>query len=124
MRDASEYAEAVIETMHEPLVVLDGDLRIRKVNKAYYRIFQLTPAETEGKLIYELGNGRWDIPELRELLESVLQKNSKFEGMKVSSDFPKIGRRDLLFNGRRIPADAKEAPPKLILVAIEDATGR
>jgi two-component system, chemotaxis family, CheB/CheR fusion protein len=123
VRTASEYAEAAIETNHEPMIVLDGDLRVRRVNKAYYRTFETGPAETEGKLIYELGAGQWDIPRLRELLAAVSRSNTTIENFELSHDFPKLGRRRLLVNARRIPLDGQESP-KLVLMAIADVTER
>ncbi len=122
MNEARLYAEAIVETVRQPLLVLDGDLRVWSANAAFYELFQANPAETEKKLVYELGNGQWDIPALHKLLEEILPKDEEFYGYKVDHDFAAIGRRTMLLNARAMArADGRE---KLILLAIEDVTRR
>jgi len=119
---AREFAESIIATVREPLVALDADLRVVSANRAFYRVFQVTPAEIEGRLFYELGNRQWDIPALRRLLEDILPQNSHFDDYTVTHDFERIGTRTMLLNARRVHrADGKA---ELILLAIEDITER
>jgi two-component system CheB/CheR fusion protein len=120
IRDARDYAEAIVETVRDPLLVLDKELRVVSANQAFYRSFQRVPAETEGRFIYELGNRQWDIPELRHLLEEILPQGTVFQDFEVSRDFERIGRRIMLLNGRRFVGNGKEI--ELILLAIEDVT--
>ncbi|WP_337174229.1 PAS domain S-box protein [Paludisphaera sp.] len=120
VREALEYAESIIDTVRDPLLVLDADLRVRSANCSFYRDFGVTREATEGRLVYELGNGQWDIPELRSALEDVLPKDDTFRDFEVTHEFEGIGRRRMLLNGRKVrrPGDGTE----LILLAIEDAT--
>ncbi|HEX5268830.1 MAG TPA: PAS domain S-box protein, partial [Gemmataceae bacterium] len=118
--DARLYAEAIIATVREPLVVLESDLRVRTANRSFYNTFRVRPAETEGKLLYDLGNRQWDIPALRKLLEDILPENTAFEGFEVEHDFPAIGRRVMLLNARRLYREGDHA--ELILLAVEDVT--
>ncbi len=119
---AREYAEAVVDTIWEPLIVLDKDLRVHRATPGFYRTFQVSQAETEGVLIYELGNGQWNIPRLRLLLENILPRNSSFQNFQVEHSFPHVGQRTMLLNARRIRHD--HAGGELILLAIEDVTER
>jgi two-component system CheB/CheR fusion protein len=118
----AEYAEEIIRTVHEPLVVLDDELRVVFANPSFYRMFQATPEETEGEMIHDLGNGQWDIPALRQLLGEVLPKSAKVDDFLVEHDFPRIGHKEMLLNAQRIGAEA--SPKHLILLAIEDITDR
>lgn len=111
-----------METVREPLIVLDGDLRVETANRSFYRIFQTSPEETEGRLIYELGNQQWEIPGLRKLLDEILPKSTSFKDFKVEHDFPAIGRRILLLNARRIAQSGNGK--QMILLAMEDVTER
>jgi two-component system CheB/CheR fusion protein len=122
IQSAREYAEAIVETIREPLLVLDANLRVVTANRSFYRIFQARPEETEGKLVYELGNRQWDIPSLRKLLEEIIPGNTSFEGYEVDHDFPHIGRRVMLLNARRIHREDDRT--RLILLSIEDITER
>lgn len=88
LQEALDYAESIIATIREPLIVLDDKLRILTANGSFYEMFSLTPPETQGKLIYELSNGEWNIPKLRELLEDILPKNTIFENFEVVHEFP------------------------------------
>jgi PAS domain S-box-containing protein len=119
-RDALAYADSIVATLREPFLVLDDRLRVLTVNASFADAFRVTPAETIGRFIYELGNRQWDIPRLRTLLEEVLPADHAFQDFEVDHDFPTLGRKVMLLNGRRIrkPGD----PSELILVAIEDVT--
>ncbi|MES2465598.1 MAG: PAS domain-containing protein [Armatimonadota bacterium] len=113
-------ADGIVETLREPLAVLDGDLRVVSINQAFRESFQVTDLETSGQLFYRLGNGQWDIPPLRHLLEEVLPANKSFRDFEVSHDFPAIGTRTMLLNGRRLETD--DGLPNLILLAFQDVT--
>jgi two-component system, chemotaxis family, CheB/CheR fusion protein len=116
---AKEYAESIVDTVREPLVVLDESLRVTSANRAFYAAFGVSPRETEGKLLLELGSGQWDIPELKQLLEGVATRDETMRDFRVEYEFPSIGHRVMLINGRRIIRDDK---PHQILLAIEDIT--
>jgi PAS domain S-box-containing protein len=120
--EASEYAESIINTVREPLIVLDQDLRVVTASRSFYEFFKVKPEETEGQLIYNLGNDQWDIPKLRELLETILPQKTTFDNYEVEHDFVTIGKRIMLLNARQIKrALGKE---RIILLAIEDITER
>lgn len=110
-------AEGIVDTLREPLVVLDGALKVITVSAAFYREFQVTPEETLGRRIYELGNHQWDIPALRKLLESILPEAKSFAGYVVENDFPGIGHRKILLNANRIVGRVGE--PQMILLSME-----
>lgn len=112
--------EDIIETAREPLMVLDADLQVLLASRSFYESFKVTPKETVGNLIYDLGNRQWDIPSLRTLLEEMLPKNNKFDDYEVEHVFSGIGHKVMLLNARRI-AQAGSGP-QLILLAIEDIT--
>lgn len=116
LQSAKDLSEKIIDTVREATLVLDADLRIVQANKSFYRQFQVTHPSTEGRLIYELGNNQWDIPELRRLLEKVLPEDKMFTDFEVDHEFETIGRRVMLLNGRRIDHI------QMILLAIEDIT--
>lgn len=113
-----EYAEQIVETVPMPLVVLGTDLHVVSANSAFYAKFDVTKQETEGRQIFELGNGQWNIPELRRLLEEILPDNHSFNAHLVEHEFRSIGRRSMMLNGRRLDG------VQLILLAIEDVTER
>ncbi|MCL4501805.1 MAG: ATP-binding protein [Deltaproteobacteria bacterium] len=117
-----ELDHRVIATVGEPLIVIDGDLRVISANDSFYRVFNVLPPETEGRLIFDIGNRQWDIPRLRILLENILPANQHFEDFEVERDFPEIGRRTMLLNARRLMQE--EGSKDLILLAIEDVTAR
>jgi two-component system CheB/CheR fusion protein len=120
--EAREYAESIIDTVREPLIALDQDLRVVLVNRSFYEFFKVKPEETVGQLIYDLGNKQWNIPKLRELLETILPQKTTFDNYEVEHDFATIGRRMMLLNARQIKrALGKE---RVILLAIEDITDR
>jgi PAS domain S-box-containing protein len=122
VEEARRYAESIVETVREPLLVLDADLKIISANRSFYTTFKVTPAETVGSLIYDLGNKQWDIPKLRELLEKVLPEKEAFDGFEVTHDFQDIGHKIMLLNACRIYR--KDIGAKMILLAIEDITER
>ncbi len=118
LQEAWEFAENVIATIREPLVVIDSELRIVKASRSFYRTFQVTPAETEDRLFDEIGGRQWNIHGLRQLLEQVLPTSNPLENFRVEYDFPAVGHKVLLLNARRI---ARERPqPDLILLAMEE----
>ena len=117
-----EYAESIIDTVREPLIVLDQDLRIVSVSRSFYEVFKVKPEETVGQLLYDLGNKQWDIPKLRELLETILPQQTSFDNYEVEHDFANIGRRVMLLNARQI--EGKLGKERIILLAIEDITAR
>ncbi len=119
-KDSLEYAQAIVETVREPLVVLDGELRVKTANRAFYLTFKVCESDTQGKLFYELGNHQWDIPELRRLLEDILPRGASFDDFEVSHHFPSIGPKVMLLNARRILREDKQT--RLVLLAIEDVT--
>ena len=121
IRDALEFAENIINAVHEPLVVLDGDLRVISASRSFYEFFKVKPEETEKQLIYDLGNRQWDIPKLRELLEEIIPNNAAFYDFEVKHNFPTIGERIMMLNARRIPRPPEK--PRVILLAVEDITG-
>jgi transcriptional regulator with GAF, ATPase, and Fis domain len=114
--------EDVLGTVREPLLVLDTSLKVVKANPSFYKHFRVTPENTEGALIYDLGNGQWDIPKLKELLEDVLPRNSVFNDFEVEHSFENIGSKIMHLNARRIYQKSRDA--QLILLAIEDVTDR
>jgi len=120
--EASEYADSIINTVREPLISLNQDLRVVSASRSFYEVFKVNPKETVGQLIYDLGNKQWDIPKLRELLETILPQKATFDNYEVEHDFADIGRRTMLLNARQIQrVSGKE---RIILLAIEDITAR
>jgi PAS domain-containing protein len=103
LRDALAYAEGIVETVREPVVVLDADLRVRSANRSFYRTFRLTPEATQGWPQYELGDRQWDIPRLRKLLEDILPAKKVLKGFRVDCAFAHVGRKALLLNARQFP---------------------
>lgn len=119
---AFEHAEAIVDTVREPLVVLDENLKVITANKSFYKIFHVTKKDTLRRSIYALGNGQWDNPKLKHLLNDILPKKSWFQNFEIEHDFPLIGRRIVLLNARRL--HQKNTNEQLILLAIEDITER
>ena len=119
---ASALAAGITATVREPLIVLDANFKVINANPSFYQNFRVTPEQTENHVLYELGNGQWDIPELRRLLEEILPQNSVFNDFAVEHEFPSIGRKKMLLNARKIVQ--QEPNDQLILLAIEDTTGR
>ena len=119
---SSEYAECIINTIREPLIVLDQNLRVVSANHSFFEFFRVNPEETEGRLIYDLGNKQWDIPKLRELLETILPQKTTFNDYKVEHYFNTLGRRIMLLNARQI--ERIDGQERIILLAFEDITDR
>jgi len=122
LRASIEVFDNFLDSIREPLVVLDSNLKVVKANHSFYRTFNAKPDETEGILIYDLGNGQWNIPKLRELLEDILPQNSLFHDFEVEHNFEIIGRKIMHLNARRIHIKSNQT--QLILLAIEDVTER
>ena len=120
--DGRLLAQAIVETIREPLLVLDQDLRVVTANRAFYQAFRMKLQDVHGRPVYGLGDGQWDIPELRLLLEGVAPQHAAMEAYEVERDFPVIGRRSMLLNAREV--FFKKSSRKLILLAIEDVTDR
>jgi nitrogen-specific signal transduction histidine kinase len=114
------YIQTVVDTLREPFLILDEDLKVISANRTFYTFFQVTLEETEGKVIYELGNGQWKVPQLSILLEDILPKNTFFTDFKVEHTFPKIGYKIMLLNARRIYKNGEKRP--IMLLAMEDVT--
>jgi transcriptional regulator with GAF, ATPase, and Fis domain len=117
-----EVFDSILGSIREPLVMLDADLKVVKANHSFYQTFDVKPDETEGILIYDLGNRQWNIPKLKELLEDILPGNSLFHDFEVEHNFETIGRKIMHLNARRIYR--KSSQTQLILLAIEDVTDR
>jgi len=117
-----EIFEDILDSVREPLVVLDSDLKVLQANRSFYKTFNAKPEETEGKVIYHLGDRQWDIPKLRELLEDILPQNTTFNDFEVEHNFETVGRKIMHLNARRIHGDSVRK--QLILLAIEDVTER
>jgi PAS domain-containing protein len=118
------YIKTVVDVVREPILILDRNLRVMTANDAFYRTFQVEPAETENEVVYKLGNGQWDIPALRKLLEDILPSNTFFKGFEVDHAFPVIGRKIMILNAREIHFKEEDSTviPPIILLAIEDVT--
>lgn len=119
------YIKTVVEVVREPILILDKDLRVMAANESFYRTFQVEPYDIEKKIVYEFGNGEWNIPSLRKLLEDILSKNTFSKGFQIAHEFPSIGRKVMILNARQI--NFKEDStlglfPSIILLAVEDVT--
>jgi PAS domain-containing protein len=122
LSNARGLTESILGSVHEPLLVLDSALKVVSASLAFYEHFGVTPEETVGHQIYELGQHQWDIPRLRELLGTILPYGQFLDGFAIEHDFPDIGKRKLLLNARRI--GGKAGATQAILLAINDVTGR
>src|SRR3989339_252579 len=120
LKDERDYSESIIGTIRKPLLVLDKDLRVVSAGRAFYDTFKVKEKETEGKLIYKLGNGQWNIPALKVLLSNVLSKKSVFQDYEIDHEFKTIGKKHMILNGREIKRGNGKS--RLILLAIEDVT--
>ncbi|PSB26771.1 hypothetical protein C7B69_11330 [filamentous cyanobacterium Phorm 46] len=117
--EAKNYAETIVETVVQPLLVLYLNLRAITANHAFYETFQVTPAQTEHRSIFDLGNGQWNIPGLRSILEAILAENAEFQDIEIEHDFEQIGQRIMVLSARKMPAIGDT---QMILLAIEDIT--
>jgi signal transduction histidine kinase len=122
LQDALHFAKSVVDTVRESLLVLDGELYVKFANRSFYDTFLVEAEDTYSRHISALGNGQWDIPELRGLLDRMFTQNEQFDNFEVSHRFPDIGQRTMLLNARTIASDGHK--PHLILLAIEDVTQR
>lgn len=113
---AKRYAEAIVDTVQEPLLVLDADLRVESANRSFYEAFGTTPERTVGQLVYRLEEAQWDLPRLRTLLEDVLPRETAFEGYEMEATFAGTGPKNLVLNARQLVRDPGEKP--LILLAL------
>jgi two-component system CheB/CheR fusion protein len=116
LAQARDFAMSIVETVGQPLLVLDMELRIKMANRAFYRLFQLSQLEAEGRVVYTLSEGPWDIPALREELEVLVHGGISFPAFEIERDFPGAGRRYLVIGGCRIQH------LKMILLAVEDVS--
>ncbi len=122
VRVALAYAEKIISTLREPFVVLDTNLRVKSANRSFYQNFHVDKEETEGRFIYDLGNGQWNIPRLRTLLDEIVSNHHPVQDFDVEHEFPTIGKKMMLLNAQRF--ESVDAQSDLILLAIEDITDR
>ncbi|MFW5775311.1 MAG: PAS domain-containing protein [Chitinivibrionales bacterium] len=118
--DARTYAQSIVDTLREPFIVLDENLRVISAGRSFYRRFAVTPQEAENRLIFELGNGQWNIPRLRQLLETIIPEHRTVEDYEMRHQFDNIGERVMLLNARRVIGE--DHRPGMILLAIEDIT--
>lgn len=119
------YIKTIVGVVREPILILDKELRVMAANESFYRTFQMEPKDTEHKIVYELGDGQWNIPALRKLLKDILPKNTFFKGFEVAHDFPAIGHKIMILNARQIHSKEETASglfPPIILLAMEDVT--
>ncbi|WGM40181.1 PAS domain-containing sensor histidine kinase [Caulobacter sp. NIBR1757] len=120
--EAQTLAQAIVNTIHEPLLVLDGELRVMAASRAFYETFKVDEAHTRGALLYDLGDGQWDIPALRLLLETIIPERAAMDDFEVSHDFPGVGQRTMLLNARKVVYET--SPDHTILLAFTDITAR
>ena len=116
LRNAQALSEGIVAAVPDPLVILDAQLRVVTANRAFYHMFQVASSDTEGRLLYELGDGQWDNPELRRLLEEIIPENALIEGFELVHGFPQIGRKRIILDGRRIEQEGDR--PHLILMTV------
>jgi two-component sensor histidine kinase len=121
-RDAGTLAQAIVDTVREPLLVLDIDLRVLAASRSFYQTFKVSPGITQGQFVYELGDGQWDIPELRLLLERIIPEHGVMEDYEVEHQFPEIGKRTMLLNARKVFYEGNSHTT--LLLGIEDVTAR
>lgn len=114
------YIRYVVDLAREPFIILDKNLRVLSANEAFYRAFLVTQEETEQKLVYDLGNGQWNSPQLRRLLEEILPKSTFFKDFEVEHEFPLIGKKVMMVNARILHSEEESMP--LIIMAMEDVS--
>lgn len=122
IEDAQTLAQAIVDTIHEPLLVLDSGLAVLAASRAFYEIFRVDPEHTLGRLLYDLGDGQWNIPALRLLLETIIPEKTAMDGFEVEHDFPGVGHRTMLLNARKVIYET--SPNTTILLAFTDITAR
>lgn len=119
------YIRTVVDVVRQPILILDKDLRILAANEAFLQFFGVKAKDTEGAILFELGNGQWNIPTLKKHLQTVLPKKAFFRGFTVAHEFPKIGQKTMILNARQIFFSKKPSVgnlPEIILLAMEDIT--
>ena len=114
------FAQSIVDSVRHPLLVLDADLRVRTANHPFYQTFRVRPEEAIGRLLFDLGDGRWDIAPLRELLGRLVSSGQPFAGFEIDHEFPDIGRKALLLNARHLFREEDQSP--MFLLAFEDVT--
>lgn len=122
IEDAQTLAQAIVNTIPEPFLVLDENFRVLAASRSFHQTFKVDPEQTRGSLLYALGDGQWDIPALRLLLETIIPEKTAMDGFEVEYDFPNIGRRTMLLNARKVIYDHSAATT--ILLAFSDITAR
>ena len=122
IEDAQTLAQAIVNTIAEPFLVLDQEFHVLAASRSFYQTFKVDPGETHGALLYALGDGQWDIPALRLLLETIIPEKTAMDGFEVEHDFPTIGRRTMLLNARKVLYD--HSSTITILLAFNDITAR
>lgn len=120
LNESYDYIEAISATINESMIVLDKSLHVKSANKSFYKVFGVTEEETEGEILYNLGNKQWNIPRLRELLEDIIPRNAHFHDFEVTHTFPAIGEKTMLLNATRIIR--KTHGEELLLLTIQDIT--
>src|SRR6186713_2363071 len=116
--DACALAQGIVDTVREPVLVLDKELRVIAASRSFYSAFKVRPEDTQGRLLYTLGDGQWDIPKLRVLLEQIIPEHGVMEDYEVEHEFPGIGHRTMCLNARQVVYTAGAA--STILLGIED----
>jgi two-component sensor histidine kinase len=122
LEDAQTLAQAIVNTIIEPFIVLDSEFRVLAASRSFYAAFKVEPGQTQGRLLYDLGDGQWDIPALRVLLETIIPERTAMDGFEVEHDFPQLGMRTMLLNARKVIYDDSET--STILLAFLDVTER
>jgi chemotaxis protein methyltransferase CheR len=122
IEDAQTLAQAIVNTIPEPFIVLDGQLRVVVASRSFYEVFKVDAEQTRGSLLYALGDGQWDIPALRLLLETIIPERTAMDGFEVEHDFPNVGPRTMLLNARQVVYD--DSSESTILLAFTDVTMR
>jgi chemotaxis protein methyltransferase CheR len=120
--EARAFAQAIVDTVREPFLVLDKDLRVLAVSRSFYSAFKVSPEDTQGRLLYTLGDGQWDIPKLHLLLDKIVPEHGVMEGYEVEHEFPGLGHRTMLLNARQVFYEG--GSHTTILLGIEDVTGQ
>ena len=122
IEDARAFAQAIVDTVREPLLVLDGELRVIAASRSFYLTFEVRPEDTQGRLLHALGNGQWDIPALRVLFEQILPEQGAIEDYEVEHEFPRLGRRTMRLNARQVFYE--RGAGTTILLGMQDVTER
>src|SRR5712671_1615908 len=120
--DAWAFAQGIVDTVREPVLVFDKDLRVIAASRSFYSVFKVSPQDTQGRLLYELGDGQWDIPKLRLLLEKIIPEHGVVEDYKVEHEFPGLGHRTMRLNARQVFYEG--GANTTILLGIEDVTAQ